>query len=49
LSISRQIVEVHGGKIWAENRPPADPGAEPGTTGGARFNVRLPAAVANER
>jgi two-component system sensor histidine kinase ChvG len=49
LSISRQIVEVHGGKIWAENRPSTDPEAEPGTSGGARFNVRLPAAVANER
>ncbi len=45
LSISRQIVEVHGGKIWAENRP----SAEPGTSGGARFIVQLPAAVKHER
>jgi two-component system sensor histidine kinase ChvG len=33
LSISRQIVDAHGGEIWAENRP----------GGGARFVVRLPA------
>lgn len=32
LSISRQIVEAHGGMIWAENRP----------QGGARFVVKLP-------
>jgi len=33
LSISKQIVEAHGGRIFAENRP----------GGGARFVVRLPA------
>lgn len=44
LSISRQIVEAHGGRIWAENRPgPAGPDGEP-TVAGARFVVRLPAA-----
>lgn len=42
LSISKQIVEAHGGQIWAENR------VAPGATGddppvlGARFIVRLP-------
>ncbi len=44
LSISRQIVEGHGGKIWAENRmAPAAPGNEPKILG-ARFLVRLPTA-----
>jgi two-component system sensor histidine kinase ChvG len=45
LSISRQIVEAHFGRIWAENRP--GPDAEDGTPGclGARFILRLPAAV----
>jgi two-component system sensor histidine kinase ChvG len=42
LSISRQIIEAHGGRIWAENiRPPNarhDSSAE-----GARFIVELPA------
>ncbi|ABD86171.1 periplasmic sensor signal transduction histidine kinase [Rhodopseudomonas palustris BisB18] len=43
LSISKQIVEAHGGKIWAENRPgPVDADGEP-SFAGARFVVRLPA------
>jgi len=43
LSISKQIVEAHGGKIWAENRAgPPDSDGEP-TSLGARFVVRLPA------
>jgi len=37
LSISKQIVEAHGGAIRAENRRGAD-----GRIGGARFVVRLP-------
>jgi two-component system sensor histidine kinase ChvG len=40
LSISKQIVEAHRGQIWAENRKNAE-----GITIGARFSVRLPAAV----
>lgn len=40
LSISRQIVEAHGGRIWAENV--ADP-AGPCARSGARFVMELPA------
>ena len=36
LSISRTIVEAHGGRIWAEDRP----------GGGAVFRFTLPAAKA---
>jgi two-component system sensor histidine kinase ChvG len=47
LPISRQIVEAHGGRIWAENRPgPQRPATDdaPATHGsGARFVVALPA------
>ncbi len=43
LSISKQIVEAHGGSIRAENRmTPAKPGAEP-RVAGARFTVQFPA------
>jgi len=38
LSISKQIVEGHGGRVWAENRMTRD------AVAGARFIVRLPAA-----
>lgn len=40
LSIVRQIVEAHGGRVWAENRTGAD-----GETLGARFEVALPAST----
>jgi two-component system sensor histidine kinase ChvG len=43
LSISKQIVEAHGGRIRAENRVGTSaPGTEPKVLG-ARFTVRLPA------
>jgi two-component system, OmpR family, sensor histidine kinase ChvG len=41
LSISRQIVEAHGGVIRAVNRP-----APGGGSAGARFTVWLPAGLA---
>jgi len=37
LSISKQIVEAHGGRIWTENRKDGE------RIAGARFVVRLPA------
>lgn len=37
LSISKQIIEAHGGRIFAENRRRGD-----GTVAGARFVVELP-------
>ncbi len=44
LSISKQIVEAHGGAIWVENRMAAGVGADAGPEiAGARFVVRLPA------
>jgi two-component system sensor histidine kinase ChvG len=39
LSISRQIVDAHRGRIWAENRTDMA-----GSVIGARFSIRLPAA-----
>src|SRR5579863_3692815 len=51
LSISRQIIEAHGGRIWAENRfaPNASPSADEADgsarhSAGARFILSLPAA-----
>ncbi len=44
LSISKQIVDAHGGRIWAENRMGvSSPGGEAPRVLGARFVVRLPA------
>jgi two-component system sensor histidine kinase ChvG len=37
LSISKQIVEAHGGRLWAENRTSPD-----GRVLGARFTLHLP-------
>lgn len=42
LSISKQIVDAHGGRISAENRMKD---GEPEVVAGARFVVRLPAAL----
>jgi two-component system, OmpR family, sensor histidine kinase ChvG len=46
LNISRQIIEAHKGRIWAENRvePAKREGGAPITIQGARFVIRLPAA-----
>jgi two-component system sensor histidine kinase ChvG len=38
LSISRQIIEAHGGTLMAENVP----GTKPGEVRGARFTITLP-------
>ncbi len=44
LSISKQIVDAHDGRIWAENRKSASLNpSEPAKVVGARFTVRLPA------
>jgi two-component system sensor histidine kinase ChvG len=42
LSISKQIIEAHGGRIWAENRAGAPNADGEATIAGARFVVRLP-------
>ncbi len=42
LSISKDIVQAHGGLIWAENRPAGGTGLA-----GARLTVRLPALYAS--
>jgi two-component system, OmpR family, sensor histidine kinase ChvG len=43
LSISKQIVEAHSGRISVENRMGAATGGWPAKVLGARFTVRLPA------
>jgi len=40
LSISKQIVEAHRGRIWAENRRDIS-----GAVCGARFFIRLPSGL----
>jgi two-component system sensor histidine kinase ChvG len=42
LSISKQIIEAHNGRIWAENRLGAAGEDRQPTVTGARFVVRLP-------
>jgi two-component system sensor histidine kinase ChvG len=43
LSISKQIIEAHRGRIWAENRGGPISAEGEATVAGARFVVRLPA------
>jgi two-component system, OmpR family, sensor histidine kinase ChvG len=43
LAISRQVVEAHKGRIWAENRLGKVLGDDPKPILGARFIVRIPA------
>jgi two-component system, OmpR family, sensor histidine kinase ChvG len=43
LSISLQIVDAHGGRLWGENRSAPAGAGEPDQILGARFVVRLPA------
>jgi two-component system sensor histidine kinase ChvG len=43
LSISKQIIDAHGGRLWAENRLGLADDGEPPKVLGARFVVRLPA------
>ncbi len=42
LSISRQIIEAHGGRIWAANRVAPAPDPEGGEDGGRAARVRRP-------
>ncbi len=43
LAISRQVIEAHKGRIWAENRLGKKQGERPTPILGARFIIRLPA------
>ena len=49
LSISKQIVDAHKGRIWAENWYVADQGRGEAKVGGARFTVRLPVRIEDRR
>ena len=42
LSISKQIIDAHGGRIWAENIRPANARTDT-PADGARFVLELPA------
>ena len=42
LSISKQIVEAHRGRLWGENRTAVAAGDGEPNVLGARFTVRLP-------
>jgi two-component system, OmpR family, sensor histidine kinase ChvG len=47
LAISRQIIEAHKGRIWAENRMGKTEGSNERVVVGARFVIRLPAVPGN--
>lgn len=42
LSISEEIIQAHGGRIWAENRYSGEADENSGVPIGSRFAVRLP-------
>ena len=48
LSISKQIIDAHEGRIWAENMHAGTAGTAKNEVTGARFVVRLPAADPNQ-